>query len=101
MVSEFRDVSIVGKPVIFAVLFLLAGAAWSDLPETVNVHGALVDAEGVPLSGARAYLVRFFDAVIGGSQLGGDVTGTVEVSPEGLFNLPVTLPAAALAAPEL
>ena len=97
--------SILGRSCMLAIPSILALAlcapAWGSPPETVNVHGALVDAEGAPLSGVRAYVVRFFDAQIGGVQLGGDVTGTVQVSAEGLFNLPVALPATALDAPAL
>ncbi len=86
---------------LLALVLALGAPAWATPPETVNIHGALMDADGAPLSGARAYVVRFFDAETGGSQLGGDVTGSVLVSPEGLFNLPVLLPASALAAPQL
>ncbi|MBP7638449.1 MAG: hypothetical protein KBA18_11280 [Kiritimatiellae bacterium] len=75
-----------------------AVAVWAEPPETVNVHGALADPDGLPLSGARAYVVRFFDAETEGSQLGGDMTGMADVSDEGLFNIPVVLPAEALAA---
>lgn len=60
MDSEFHDVGIVGKPVVFAVLFLIAAAAWAEPPETANIHGVLVDAEGTPLAGARPVPVITF-----------------------------------------
>ena len=101
MNSKWHNAHISGMAGILAIMLFAGAPAWASPPETVNVHGALVDAEGAPLSGVRAYVVRFFDAQIGGVQLGGDVTGTVQVSAEGLFNLPVALPATALDAPAL
>jgi len=87
--------------VVIAASILFLGAAWANPPATINVHGSLVGPDGMPLMGTRAYVVRFFDAAVDGTQLGGDLTGTVELSPEGLFNLPVVLPAEALAVPEV
>jgi hypothetical protein len=45
--------------------------------------------------------MRFFDAQTNGTQLGADVTGTVQVTPEGLFNLAAPFPPAALASSTL
>lgn len=74
---------------------------WAGPPETVNIHGSLVDSGGNPLAGVRACLVRFYDAEVYGAQLGGDLTVTVAVSSGGLFNLPVVLSPEVLAADEV
>lgn len=84
---------------IFVALLLLGTPVWSDLPETVNIHGSLLGSDGEALSGARACMVRFFDAESDGAQLGGDLVGVVELSLKGLFNMPVDIPAEALAVP--
>ena len=78
-----------------ATVALLTAGAWAQPPATVNLHGFLSDAAGVPLEGQRVYQVRFFDSEIGGAQLGGDLGGQTEVIG-GYFNLPVALPDAAL-----
>lgn len=87
--------------VILAVMLVTGMAVWATPPETVNVNGSLADAGGMPLTGARAFLVRIFDAETEGAQLGGDLAGTVELSAEGMFNLPLTLPQEALGVAEL
>ncbi len=61
-------------------------------PDTVNIHAQLVDSGGQAITGFRDYVVRFFDAESGGAQLGPDITGTANLSVDGLFNLSVTLP---------
>ena len=101
MKNAFRSSSMMPMAGILALLLALGAPTWANPPETVNVHGSLVASDGTPLSGSRAYVVRFFDAESGGTQLGGDVTGMVLVSDEGLFNLPVIVPPAALAASAL
>jgi len=81
-----------------ALLAALAGAmAAAEPPSTVNIHGQLIDNQGHAITGVRDYLVRFFDAPGGGAQLGGDLTGTVGLSAEGLFDIAVDLPAEVLA----
>lgn len=91
----------IAAPVALAVMLVPSMSVWANPPETVNVHGSLVDSGGSPLTGLRGWQIRFFDAETDGAQLGGDLTGMVEVSPDGLFNLPVALPAEALAAAEV
>ncbi len=61
-------------------------------PATITIHGQLVDNGGFAITGARDYVVRFFDAATGNGQLGTDITGTANLSAEGLFNLSVTPP---------
>lgn len=85
---------------LFLLVGLLGSGAWGDVPATVNIHGQLLDSMGNPLSGARAYLIRFYDSASGFTQLGGSLTGTVEVTADGLFNLSIAPPAAALESPE-
>jgi len=80
---------------------VLTAAAWAEPPETINLHGALTGPDGEPLAGPRAYVVRFYDAALGGIMFGPDLLGFVEVSDAGLFNLAVDLPADALAAAEV
>lgn len=79
-------------------LLLDAVPAWSAMPSTVNIHGQLLDASGEPLVGNRAWQVKFFGAQTGGTQLGATLTGTVTVSAEGVFDIPVTPPQEALSA---
>lgn len=64
----------------------------------INIHGTLLKADGTALTGTRAYQIQFYDDVTGGSALGGEITGTVALSSEGLFNIAVSLPAQVLAA---
>lgn len=86
---------------ILTVVLVTGMAVWANPPETVNVNGSLADAGGIPLTGARVFQVRMFDAETEGTQLGADLAGTVELSAEGLFSLPMVLPPEALAAAEL
>ena len=76
-----------------AGMLLGAGIAVAQ-PTAINVHGAVASPSGEPITGARAYVVRFFDAQNGGNQLGSVYTGTVAVSPSGVFNIPITPPPA-------
>ncbi len=82
-------------------MFFTGLSLWANPSATVNVRGTLLDSEDTPLSGGRAYVLRFFDPAILGTQVGGDLSGTVEVSSEFLFNLVTTLPPDALAAAEV
>ena len=81
---------------VIVVLCLTVLGAWANPPETVTIHGQLLDSGGQALTGARDYRVRFYDAPGGGAQLGGDLTGSTSLSAEGLFNVSVTLPAEVL-----
>ncbi len=83
------------------LLLLAAAAAFAGPPETINIRGQLLDADGHGLPGLRDYSVQFHDAESGGNALGVAINGTAEVSLEGLFNIPVAIPPAALAAAEL
>ncbi len=82
----------------FAILGILSlallGSAPSRAatPSTINIHGQLLNAAGQPLAGDRAWQVRFFDAQTGGTQLGSTLTGTVTVSAQGVFDIPVAPP---------
>src|SRR5690606_29641337 len=62
-------------------------------PETVLIQGQLVNELGQPLTGAREYRVRFFDAETDGAQLGGPIVGQVTITPQGLFAIPLVPPA--------
>lgn len=58
----------------------------------VNIHGQLLSSSGTPVSGSRAFTVSFFDAATAGNAIGTAITGNVEVSADGLFNLAVQPP---------
>ena len=72
---------------LFLVMLVTVVDAVAQPPATVNVRGQLLDSSGDALTGNRAYTLRFFDAETDGTQLGSDLTGTVNVSSEGLFNV--------------
>jgi len=78
---------------------LALGVATAQPPETVLIQGQLLDGEGTPIVGLRQYRVRFFDAEVDGSQLGGDVTDVTQVNAQGLFAIAFVPPAAVLNAP--
>jgi len=84
--------------VVVILLCLTVLGAWAIPPATINIHGALTAPDGTPLTGTRAYVVKFFDADALGTQLGGDLTGATMLSPEGLFNIPVVPPVEVLSA---
>lgn len=83
---------------IAAILLVSATMAAADPPETVNIYGSLTGPDGKPLTGARAWRVRFFDgpATQTANQLGVALAGTVELSEAGSFNIPVAFPQEAL-----
>jgi len=86
---------------IFVVIAMcLAGGALADPPATINIRGQLLDAQGHALPGLRDFSVQFFDAGTGGAALGSAITGQTEVSLEGLFNIPVTLPPQVMLSPQ-
>ena len=64
----------------------------AEAPPTVNIRGQLFDGNGAAITGLRNYSVVFFNAETNGTQLGGNLSGTVTVSDEGIFNVSVTLP---------
>jgi hypothetical protein len=70
--------------------------SFAEAPPTVNIRGQLFDLNGAAITGLRSYSVRFFNAEINGTQLGANLSGTVTVSDEGIFNISVTLPVAVL-----
>lgn len=87
---------------LMGVLLTVFGATvCADPPQTISIRGQLLNAQGQGLGGVREYSVQFYDAATGGTALGTAFTGTTEVSPEGLFNILVLLPEAALTAGEV
>jgi hypothetical protein len=70
-----------------------AGAA----PGTIAIRGQLLDADGVALTGERAYAVQFHDAATDGAPLGGQLASTVTISEEGLFAISIAPPSEMLA----
>ncbi len=82
------------------VAAVLAPVCFADVPAGVNIRGQLLDVQGQALPGVREFTVQFYDAATGGTPLGDVILGQIEVSPEGLFNIPVILPPQALLAPE-
>ena len=64
----------------------------ADVPDTITVHGQLLDETGTPLTGDRAYEVTFFDAEVDGNPLGMTFTGTTQLALEGIFDIPLVLP---------
>jgi len=76
-------------------------AAIAAPPAAINLHGQLLSSSGAPVTGARAYTVQFHDAATAGNLLGAALTGSVDVSADGLFNLSVEPPAAILSATEV
>ncbi|HDP35082.1 MAG TPA: hypothetical protein ENN29_08240, partial [Candidatus Hydrogenedentes bacterium] len=78
---------------VFSVFALCCAVpSHGQVAEQVAIRGQLLDAAGNPLYGMRDYNVEFFDAASGGASLGGPITGTIEVSLEGLFVIELTLP---------
>lgn len=99
-----------GRPrwrVSVAAILLVAGVlcaprgAPAQPPSTVTVQGALEGTGGAPLTGTRAWRVRFFDGPTGGSPVGTNAAGTTTLDDRGRFGLEVALPAAAIALADL
>ncbi len=86
--------------IVLLIVMCLAGGAMADPPATINIRGQLLDAQGHALPGLRDFSVQFFDAGTGGAALGSAITGQTEVSLEGLFNIPVTLPPQVMLSPQ-
>ena len=63
----------------------------ADVPDTITVHGQLLDDTGTPLTGNRDYEITFYDAEVDGTPLGTTFTGTTELSLEGIFDIPLVL----------
>jgi hypothetical protein len=74
--------------------------SFAEAPPTVNIRGQLFDVNGAAITGLRSYSVRFFNAETNGTQLGANLSGTVTVSDEGIFNISVILPVAVLSSAE-
>lgn len=85
--------------ILAALLATFAAPLAADPPSTINIRGAVVGSGGSPTTGTRAWQIRFFDAPTGGAQLGAASSGTVPLSSQGLFNIPVVAPAEILTAP--
>ncbi len=62
------------------------------VPDKINVQGVLANNNGDPLTGNRAYQLRFYDSEIGGASLGTAVGGVVEVSQAGRFSIDLIPP---------
>ncbi|HPO15341.1 MAG TPA: hypothetical protein PLI09_17995 [Candidatus Hydrogenedentes bacterium] len=86
--------------ILTIILALIAVSAIAAPPQTINIRGQLLDADGHGLPGARDYSVQFYDAASGGNALGAAISGVAEVSIEGLFNIEVIPPPQALLAPQ-
>ncbi len=82
------------------LLCILSSAAWAA-PTVSSVQGRVVDADGMPLAGARAWRIQFFDSAEGGAALGGAIAGTVAVSATGRFTIELSAPGAVLAAADV
>jgi len=85
---------------VFPTILFLATALAAP-PAAINIHGQLLSSSGDPVTGTRVYIVQFHDASTAGNNLGAALTGSVDVSSEGLFNLSVEPPAAILTATEV
>ncbi len=81
---------------IAAVMTMLAFPCSAETPSSITIEGQLSKADGSPLTGGRAWQVRFFDAATDGNLLGSALTGTATLSARGVFSLAITPPEAAL-----
>ncbi len=68
-------------------------------PQTINLQGGLADLEGGPITGTHLFQVDFFDAAVGGNQIG-LATGTVEFSAAGRYSIAVVPSTEVIAANE-
>ena len=66
--------------------------AGGTLKTQLNISGTAADSVGNPISGIKAYRVRFYNAAEAGLQLGTDQIGSVTLSAEGVFNIPIDPP---------
>ncbi len=92
------------RTMTFAVLLMAATIQLpADPPASIVVRGTLTDTAGQPatLPGTRAYRIRYFNASSAGSQIGSDITGTLEIPADGRFSIVVTPPAGIYSAPEV
>lgn len=83
-----------------AAAAIASGFAFAQ-PAAINVHGAVATPGGDPITGTRAYSIQFYDAPSGGNTIGAEFTGLVNVSPSGVFNLPLIPPAGIFVAAEV
>src|SRR3990172_12449303 len=89
----------------FSILILLiisefSTSAWGAVPDQITLSGTLSDSSSDPVSGTLPFRVRFYDAQTSGNQLGSDLIGSVTISADGVFNLPLVTPTEVLDADE-
>lgn len=78
---------------MLCLLCVLSALPVMATPSTpIDIHGQLLSSGGTPVSGSRAYTVTFYDAATAGNAIGTALTGNVDVSTDGLFNLSVQPP---------
>jgi len=80
------------------LLWLLTESGWA-IPQGVVIQGVLSNAAGQPLTGTRAWRIRFYDAQTSGNLLGLALSGTVNVAPSGRWTISLIPPAAVLNTP--
>ena len=79
------------------LLGLLTESGWT-IPQGIVIQGVLTNAAGKPLTGARAWQIKFYDTETSGNLLGSTLSGTVTVAPSGRWSITLTPPAAVLTA---
>ena len=89
------------RNIVIVLACLLALPIVAEPATPINIHGQLLSSGGVPVSGSRAFTVSFFDAVTAGNAIGTAITGNVDVSADGLFNLAVQPPSEIYATEEI
>lgn len=87
--------------ILSALLLTTGGPAGAVVPEPINVHGALLDPQGIPLTGQRAWRITFYTEETGGVAIATPFSGAVELTDRGIFNIAVTPPTEALNSPSL
>ncbi len=92
---------------LFIGLSIFGGHPLAAAPDTVNIQGSVLDSEGIPLTGTRAWQIRFYDEETDGNEIGttppsfSPMTGSVTLSNRGFFSIPFELPQAALDSAQL
>ncbi len=61
---------------------------------SVSIQGLVQNSVGLPIVGSHEYRIRFFSAESGGIQIGNNINGSVTLTVEGRFNIPVSPPLA-------
>lgn len=74
--------------VLLSFCYFLFAAA----PDTLTLQGIVKTVNGEPISGEYLYQIKFWDASAGGSQIGSDTEGIINLLPSGRFNINVIPP---------